>query len=353
MAKAENVSTGAEYFYLDDPDAETRITLAEKSLISARISVNEAGADGENWVTWQKAAGREDHGRVYHIDLTSGELSFEKGIFSKYPVREDGPAIRAVYQSYVGSAANIPADHLRTAALALQGVSGVTNPFPAYGGYDGYNEETSAAMISNMLRTRGRAVSGEDYFDLISQVSYSVRRIKVLPGANKDGGRQPDVISIALLIDEYAGGGHIFSAVKSTVEQKLLSSTSIRTMGKTLQLCQPKFVSVSIRLWVECAEMEHAYDLQNECGESIRQFLDPLLGGFDGRGWEIGVLPSRSQLLAYLKTRCSDALITRMVMTARVDGREFEVGAEMDREVGHPFAMAVNGEHVVYVDLAQ
>ena len=77
--------------------------------------------------------------------------------------------MRVDYQSYQGAQANVPKETITTTEESVRYISSVTNPMAAYGGYDGYNEETSAAIISNMLRTRGRAVTGQDYFDIISQ----------------------------------------------------------------------------------------------------------------------------------------------------------------------------------------
>ena len=122
-------------------------------------------------------------------------------------------------------------------------------------------------------------------------------------------------------------------------------------MGQELVLCQPHFVRLSVRLWMECAQMEHAYDLQKQTLESIRRFIDPLDGGFGGGGWEIGTVPTVRQLLAYLKIRHPEATVSRLVMTARSGEEEYEVGDDLLSHVQNPFVMAVNGEHVVYVEL--
>ena len=97
--------------------------------------------------------------------------------------------------------------------------------------------------------------------------------------------------------------------------------------------------------------MEHAYDLQKQTLESIRRFIDPLDGGFGGGGWEIGTVPTVRQLLAYLKIRHPEATVSRLVMTARSGEEEYEVGDDLLSHVQNPFVMAVNGEHVVYVEL--
>ena len=355
MAKVENVRTQTQYFYPDSTGAITSAKLDGGGLISAKVYVNEQDASviGEHWVLWEKAAWRGQQGRVYDIDLMTGQLQFDKAAFSAYPVREDGPAVKVVFRAYHGSAANVGAGKIASLASSIRHISEVSNPMPAYGGYDGFNEKTSAGIISNMLRTRGRAVTRQDYFDIISQVSYGVRRIKCVSGLGERGEAGGDTLSIAILIDEYEKGSHIFSGVKEDIREKLMACSGLVPAGKTLILTQPRFVKMSVRLWLECERMESAYDLQKQCGESIREFIDPLYGGFGGRGWEIGVLPSTGQVVACLKIKHPDIVVSKIVMTAVYENREYAVDDQIGKYITSPFAMAVNGEHVVYCRLME
>jgi hypothetical protein len=352
MAKVENVHTQTGYFYTDSSGGNTQINLDGQGLRDAKVYVNEEdGCDGENWVKWQKS--RSHEGRVYSLDLAAGQVKFGKTAFAAFPVKEDGPSVKVVYQTYRGSAANVETGGIHSLASSIRYISEVKNPIPAYGGSDGFNEETSASIISNMLRTRGRAVTEQDYFDMISQVSHGIRRIKCVNDINPGGENQKDTLTIAILIDEYEKGSHIFSETKETIKEKLLSDSGLLPSGKSLILTQPRFVRMSARLWLECERMESAYALQQQCGESIRRFIDPLSGGFDGRGWEIGTLPTTTQLIAYLKIRHPDAVAVKIVMTAAYENREVEVDDRIGRHITSPFAMAVNGEHMVYCRLME
>ena len=355
MARVENARTRSEVFFFSEENM-TEIQLSETGLLTARVWVNEENNNPqqeENWVEWKPRVGLEQRGRYYTIDLAAGRVTFERNAFAPYPIKPGGPSVRVDYQSYQGAQANVPKETITTTEESVRYISSVTNPMAAYGGYDGYNEETSAAIISNMLRTRGRAVTGQDYFDIISQVSYGVRRIKCLSGVNRQGVREDDVITVALLIDEYDKGSHIFSAVKDTIRQKLVSSSNILPLGKTLVLCQPHFVRFSARIWLDCRDLEEAYDRQQQTLEDMKRFIDPLEGGFDGKGWEIGTLPSVKQLLAYLKMRHPDISVARIAMSAQSRGTEYAVDDDLPAKLHNPFAMAINGEHTVYVQLEQ
>ncbi len=356
MARVENRRSSTETFYLTDPDAPLHIALAEQNLVSIAVYVNEedlGSENEENWVRWSRRTGWDQRGRCCDIDLSAGTVEFSKNAFAPYPLHQEGPTVLVEYESYQGSAANVESDTITTMSESLRGISSVTNPMPAYGGYDGYNEQTSAAVISNMLRTRGRAVTERDYFDMILQVSYGVRRIKCLSGVNRLGEADDDAITVALLIDEYDKGSHIFSAVRDTIRRKLEQSGCILPLGKNLILSQPNFVRFSVRAWVSCGPGQDMYELQQQTMEDIRTFIDPLTGGFEGSGWEIGTLPTVRYLLAWLKLKRPGLTVTRIVISARTRGREFAVDDEIAKTIRNPFAMAVNGEHTVYVDLLQ
>lgn len=355
MARVENLRSRTEEFFITDTDAPQHFSLGEKNLIAAEVYVNEEDGDSENeenWVRWQRRTGFEQRGRYCDIDLPAGTVRFAKNAFSPFPLKPRAAAVRVVYQSYQGSAANVEADTITTLSESIRYISGATNPMPAYGGYDGYNEQTSALAISNLLRTRGRAVTAQDYFDIISQASFGVRRIKCVSGVNRRGEKDPSAVTVALLIEEFEKGGHIFSAVRDAVRKKLLETSGILPLGRTLYLSQPHFVRVSARVWLVGESGQDPYELQRRTLENIRTYIDPLTGGFEASGWEIGRLPTVRQLMAYLKLRQPGLTISRIVMAAKAGGAEYALDDEIYRHIRNPFVMAVNGEHTVYIDLS-
>lgn len=278
-------------------------------------------------------------------------MLFDRHTFSVYTPPEGAPAVRVDYQSYQGSQGNVPAEAIHTMAQPIRYISRVSNPMAAYGGTDDGNEAVAARTVSNLLRTRGRAVSEADYFHIIAQLGCGVRQIKCCSGIDRQGHPVADTITVALLIEEYEKGSHIFSTVKDTVRRALTEAGGMVPLGKTLVLCQPRFVRFSVRIWLRCDEMESVYEVQRRTEEAIRCFLDPLQGGFDGRGWKIGSLPTAQQLLASLKMQDSTLRVERMAMVARWGGRDYAVDEDFLARMNDPFVMAINGTHTVYVDL--
>ncbi len=354
MVRVHNYRSRSQEFYLEEEQSNILLQLTDQNLINADVYVNEyneGDPEKENWVLWSKRSHFSQRGRNYTIDLTQGTIEFDKNIFAAYPVSKTAASIRVVYQAYEGSRANVAAGAIDQTEQSLKYVSSVKNPVPAYGGYDGYNVESSSKIISNILKTRGRAVTAQDYFDIISQISYCVKQIKSVSGIDKHGQTDDDLVTVALLIEEYEKGNHIFSSIKDNIYKKLLKTSNILPMGKKLMLTQPQFIPYSVKIWIGCSEYDDVYELQSGTRQMICEFIDPLNGGFDGNGWSIGSLPTVKQLIAYIKMKSSYITIIRISASAVAKGKEVAVGEDIENIITNPFAIAVNGEHTVYVEI--
>ncbi len=353
MAQVENRSTHTKYYYIEDPYASFKIDLGEGDLTHAKVWVNEEGGapDAEHWVQWHAQETPHDLGRVYQIDLAIGTIQFERGAFAATPVRKNASSVKVQYQSYMGSSANVPQGAICALRGTLPYIATVTNPIAAFGGYDGYNEDTAARMTASLLRTRNRAVTHADYWDIIQSATHEVRRMKALSGVDQYGQPSPDSITIALLINQYDMGGYVFSGIQSKVRTQIERCSGIQPLGKSLALIQPHFLPFSVKLWLETADIAHAYDLQQRVDALICLFLNPLDGGFEGQGWQIGEIPTRQQLLAYLGVKCPVLQVKTLAITVQYGTQEYSVDDFLQEKQKAPFAMAVNGKHNIYIDL--
>lgn len=221
----------------------------------------------------------------------------------------------------------------------------------AYGGYDGYTEETGMDYVSGMLRTRNRAVTGRDFLELIRQTAYGIRKVKCCNHTDASGRRSAKEITIAILTEEYEKGSHVFYEIKRKIMDRLKKDSALYPLGREISLIQPHFVKLNVRVWLEKENLDQAYDLQVRAKEMIERFIDPLNGGQGMQGWEIGEFPGSSQIIAYLRTGILGCNISKILMTAEIDGKEVPVDESFHKNNRNPFLMAVNGEHVVYIEV--
>lgn len=349
MAKVLNVNTVTQEFYLDDLEHDQDIQLSQGNLLKLEVWANEKTEEGTNWKLWKPDSKSRNRGYKtnapgnFRVDMKQGILYLNKYALMNQEFAESGPKFRVKHYNYTGAQANLGAAELDTIRTSVRYVSSVENPFPMYGGYDGYTEHSAAKMISGMLYTRNRAVTERDFYYLIAQTSFGVRKVKCVSSE--------ETFTVAVLIEEYEKGIQIFSEMKESIRARLMENSSMIPDGKELVLIQPHFVKLNVRLWLERESMEQAYEIQSETAAAIRDFIDPLNGGISSSGWGIGQFPQISQIAAYIKTRLPESNISRIVMTAIENGIEIPVNENFYETRHNPFIMAVNGEHIVYIDL--
>lgn len=353
MARVVNVNTITEEFYLPDMDDAIDIQLNQQNLINLKVWVAERNGEGYEWIPWKLAERAYEGGRSYSADMAEGVIRFRKHAFSEFELVNDGPHVKVEHANYTGSKANLPAGAIQTLGTAIRYISAVENPFPTYGGYDGYTEESSMDYVAGLLRTRNRAVTKRDFFELIKQTSYGIRKVKCCNHVDAYGRKAAGNVTIAILTEEYEKGSHVFYEIKRKITDRLTKDSSLYPMGRKLSLVQPYFVKLNVRVWLEKENLEQAYDLQNRAKEMIEKFIDPLNGGPGLQGWEIGEFPRSSQIIANLRTGISGCNISKILMTAEIEGKEVPVDESFFEQVQNPFIMAVNGEHIVYIEVSE
>lgn len=350
MAKVINMSAVTEEFYLEDTEHDQQIKLSKEKLIRADVWANEKTENGYEWCLWNPKELLKE-GRKFYLDMDQGILHISRYALMDGDFYSDGPHIKVRHYNYTGSAANLEEKKITVMYNSVRYVSGVENPFPMYGGYDGYSEKSAENMVSGMLYTRNRAVTEKDFFYVISQTSFGVKKVKCVSDMDLFGKPKKGVLTVAVLIQEFEKGVQIFSEMKESMRKRLLNSTGLIPGGKELILTPPHFVKLNIRLWLERETMEQAYEIQSKAVSLIREFIDPLNGGIEKHGWEIGTFPGISQIAAYIKTSLPKCNIAKIVMTANIDGEEVPVKEDFYETRWNPFIMAVNGEHIVYIDI--
>lgn len=353
VVKVENLSTEEEYFYIDDKNEELTIKLSNENLVQLSVWIHEKKDSKEEWVEWKKATHSYEQGRVYRTDMAAGTVTFGQFAFLDIALSEDGPEIMVKHRNYKGDVANLPKDSIVTLRDGNRYVSEVTNPFPTYGGYDAYTEESATDYITGVLRSRNRVVTQEDILDVLRQTSYSVVGIRCGLDVDALGNPAPGKVTIAVLIKEYDSGSHIFQELKEEMKKQLEESGSFLVMGREVQLIQPHFLRLNVRLWLEKDTMENAYDVQNTAYRILEEFIHPITGGLDGNGWKIGTFPRVSQIRAYLRKKLKDVTIAKMAVTTLVEEKEVEIKEDIRVISPSPFILPVSGEHVIHIDLKE
>ncbi len=181
-------------------------------------------------------------------------------------------------------------------------VNRVTNPLPIAGGYDAETPEEALRRGCAALRHGGRAVTASDFEALAREASRSVKKVRCRSGYNGEGVYEPGSVTLVLLLEEYESGRMYFGEVSEQVKAYL----SCRMNGNTadlgrLYVAEPVFLEMDCRMEVVVRDTDRIFEVQEEILRVTREFLHPLTGNYDGKGWEIGVIPNETQVINALK----------------------------------------------------
>lgn len=300
--------------------------------------------------TWQEVADFADSGpqdRHYTIDSLTGTVQFgplirepdhlrrQTQIRSKIQLSREEPLLTShteahalehqygavpprgavismvAYRSGGGRQGNVQKGALGFLKSAVPYVASVTNHQPARNGADAESLEQAVLRAPQMLRTRDRAVTAEDFEVLATRAGAgAIANVRCLqPTSDSQAG------VVRLVIVPQANTDAIFSgvgiapelfALRPALQEQVLSYLDERRLlGVQVLLQEPEYVGVAVQTEVG---LEPAYNnprAQQEILFNLRvalyRYLNPLIGGTEGKGWPFGRPVYSSDIMALLQ----------------------------------------------------
>jgi predicted phage baseplate assembly protein len=214
----------------------------------------------------------------------------------------------AAYRTGGGQQGNVQRGAIRVLKTAIPYVlageqGGVINHQPARGGADAESLDEAVIRVPQLLRTRNRAVTPED-FEVLAMQAATGRIARAL--CPLDGEQIPGLVRLLLVpqanlegIERSEGLSPDALELRPELRQQVTAYLDERKLlGVQLRLEEPEYVGVTVRTEVALEPEYLNPTAQEEILQTLRialyRFLNPLTGGFDGRGWEFGrpVYPS-------------------------------------------------------------
>jgi len=247
------------------------------------------------WVRWKQVADPLDHGpdeRVYALDEQTGEIRFGDALHGAVPPRGRDNIAALAYKHAFGAAGNgVAAGAALQLVSPLPGVEGAVAATTGAGGADTATADETLRHAPASLWHRQRAISSRD----LEQVALAsapeivqarcvsgrtgIRLIVAIDGRDPRPGRA----ACHALRDRLraAAGPSLADAVRFRVEAPRLRP-----------------LRVMVRLTV--TSLERAGAVEAAARSKIRELLHWASGGFDRRGWPLGVVPTEADLAAVL-----------------------------------------------------
>jgi predicted phage baseplate assembly protein len=316
-----------------------------------RVQVREplVGGGFGPWADWRLV---EDFpagaGKVFRLLPVVGEVGFGNHDPTAAPdghgsIPPAGSEIRAASYRYVAGDAsgNVPADTITVIRAALTGVVEVRNPGPATGGSDEEAIEETKRRAPEVLRTRDRAVTAQDYEYLAREATTDVRRARCLPerlfrefdplppGARIGdpwtfGGLNRNRGNVNVIIIPDAPPDQPTPRPSSELLREVADHLDARrVVGIALGVTGPRYLPINaqakVSIWSQALQTGLAASVEEVVGRvrtRITQFLHPLYGGADGAGWEVGQVFLISGLLEFIQPSAEVGFISSLTVAA-------------------------------------
>lgn len=257
---------------------------------------------------WREVADFADSGpedRHFTLDSMDGSLMLGPSLlqpngtvyrFGVVPPR--GSLLRfSRYQYGGGVIGNVPKDALTILKTSIPYVARITNRGPAMGGRDAQSIEDARVRAPQMLRTRTRAVTADDFEYLAGQVQGVARACCLAPGAQPDepGAPRPGQV-VVLVLPQIDQPGGVISYDQMNLSAQLreavrLDLSKVCLLGVRPEVREPQFVWISVNARLRIRERSApglALEVQRQAEAALYRYLNPYVGGPEEQGWPFG-----------------------------------------------------------------
>ncbi len=210
------------------------------------------------------------------------------------------------YRTGGGSQGNVKKETLNVLKYAIPYVKSVINYQDAAGGTDSESLEQAVLRVPQILRTRECAVIPEDFERIIKQAKASRNIARAHCARNNTAGVVrllivPEPNNFHPFTDSFCGTNPDNDLVISDEFKRELEDymDNRKPLGIQVRLEQPRYVGVRVKLEVLLEKnISQDEETRNRIKAFLHRFLNPLVGGFDGKGWELGKKLHASEIVA-------------------------------------------------------
>ncbi|MFD2114159.1 baseplate J/gp47 family protein [Paenibacillus yanchengensis] len=288
--------------------------------------------------------------RHYRVDRALGHLYFGDGKRGKTVAQDGTDKVKVTYTTGGGEVGNVASHTIQTMQNTVAFVERVTNYGAAAGGCDGGNLEEALKRGPKRLAHRNRAVTIEDFEWLAYEAHPNIAKVKCLPNRNILLEKEVGSVVIVVLPKSGGGAGAHFQEIKRSIELRLKEQAAAALVGN-IQVLAPAVLEIAVQAIVWVRSMDDVVPAEAELLHKLEQFLDPLTGGTDGQGFDIGQRIHSSMFFALMKS-CSYVV---HIPQLALDAYKLESGERqewhLDGAKSLPHSIVMSGKHRIMVEV--
>ena len=318
-------------------------------------------SEGDEWVDWAQvpdfaSSGPDD--RHFVLDAVAGAVLLGPGVrqpdgtlrqYGRVPPK--GARLRLdAYLTGGGRRGNVASGSISVLKSSIPFVSRVSNRRPASGGVDGEEIENAKLRGPISLRTRGRAVTTEDYEQIVLEAAPEVVRVRAIAAsapADKGGVR---VLVVPRATDE--DGRLQFERLVPAEETLVRITTRLdecRVIGSRVVVEPPDYRGITVVAKIQAKPRTNPSRLQAEATRALYAYFNPISGGPEGGGWPFGRPVQVGEVYAVLQAVPGTALVedVRLFGADPITGQRGTATQRLDLE---PNSLVFSYEHQLMVE---
>lgn len=318
-------------------------------------------SETNEWVDWVQVPDFASSGptdRHFVLDAVAGAVLLGPGVrqpdgtlrqYGRVPPK--GARLRLdAYMTGGGRRGNVAAGSISVLKSSIPFVSRVSNRRPASGGVDGEEIENAKLRGPISLRTRGRAVTTEDYEQIVLEVAPEVVRVRAIAAtapADQGGVR---VLVVPRATDE--DGRLLFERLVPAEETLARITTRLdecRVIGARVVVEPPDYRGITVVAKIQPKPRANPSKLQAEATRALYDYFNPISGGPDGSGWPFGRPVQVGEVYAVLQAVPGTALVedVRLFGADPITGQRGTATQRLDLE---PNSLVFSYEHQLMVE---
>lgn len=317
----------------------------------------ESGELKEAWVLWERVESfsmSKPRDRHYMVDEIEGIVYFSDGICGAIPSAGDTETIRIEYSCGGGESGNLREGAIHELYSSQGFINQVYNPLMTTGGC---NQETVLQAISRSARAikhGNRAVMPKDYEALAMEASRSIIKAKCFASMNSEGKTEYGSVTLVLLHKNYEQVSKFFEGIREKVMDymRYCLPGNLKEM-QHFHIIEPRLLKFNVVVSLSVMDYNQIFDVKENVIAKLYEFIHPITGNFNHKGFDIGVLPNTTQIMNAIKMIPGIAFIHNVRITAYMRGEEEWQEIDLKNQQSHCFDVAMSGTHDVIIDMTR
>jgi hypothetical protein len=323
---------------LSEEDRKTIIS--EEGEDSIKEITDDAGNVTGFWVRWHEMKNfyfSKPNSRHYTADLNNGTITFgdgNKGMMP--PAGKDN--IKCSYQAGGGVKGNVPAGTINKLRTTFPFIDSVTNPEAAAGGGNKEDLDRIRERGPKTLKHRDRAVTYEDFEELVKEAASNVAKVKCLPTRDPYLRLKPGWVTLIIVPVSDDPKPLPDQQLINEIETYLFERTSsyLTTYPSQINLIGPGYIQVGIEACVQFTSITEAKTIEGRILDNLQQFFHPLHGGPEKEGWDFGRNVYISEIYELIENTDGVDHVDDLTLKAAVQVYKLKLKVSLTLSVSYP-----------------